>query len=48
LMSGDSKRTISELYSMSRFKSLGAPSLGRFLGSSSIDQPKFSAAATLP
>ena len=33
---------------MSQFKSLHAPSLGRFLVSLSLDQPKFSAAATLP
>jgi hypothetical protein len=33
---------------MSQFNSLSAPSLGRFLVSLPIDQPKFSAAATLP
>jgi hypothetical protein len=32
---------------MSQFKSSHAPPLGRFLVSFSIDQPKFSAAATL-
>ena len=34
--------------SMSQFKTLAAPSLGRFRGSISIDQPKLSASATLP
>ena len=42
------KIAIVKRHIMSQFKSLHAPSLGRFLGSLSIDQPKFSAAATLP
>lgn len=36
------------LDNLSRFKSLSSPSLGHFLGSLSIDQPKMFLAVTLP